>query len=232
MQKKVIIASFGTKDEKAAKDIENMEKRLSSLSPYPCIFAYSSHVMTEAGDKRNIEEVIRDNADNEIIIMPLLIQKGREYEKILSYGLKTAAPLLGREENIRRVAGSINGKLEKLSGVKYLLIAHGEEGKKNEEFEILNSLLRSDIRLRTLKGSECYKSFEIEEEVIHVIPFLLFFGHHAKHDIKEVLVPYFKKQGKIVSMIEHGILQEFPELSEIFESNFTALLKENDSLFS
>ena len=231
MQKIVIIVSFGTKDEKAQASLKRIENRLSSLSPYPVLYAYSSHSITNATkERKNIETIIEENKERDIIIMPLMIQNGGEYEKILSFGYKTAKPLLGGRDSIERVARVINDTLEKQDGMKYLLIAHGEEGRARKEYEIIASLLRPDITLATLKGDECYKNIEIEEDGVHIIPFLLVYGHHAKHDIKEEVIPYFKEKGKLLSMSECGILEKFEELEGIFESNFTSLLDEDDSL--
>ena len=171
MHRRIIIVSFGTKDGDAGEEIAALEKRLSSAYSIPISYAYSSHHITRHVCKRmNFDKMIKEHEDEELLIMPLLIQKGGEYEKISSKGLRTAPPLLGSEENIRAVAA-------------------------------------------------------IKEERIHIIPFLLSYGHHARHDIKEDVASYFKKEGKIVSMRESGITTTFPELEEIFRKNLEDLIK-------
>lgn len=226
MHRRIIIVSFGTKDGKAGEEIAALKKRLSSAYSIPISYAYSSHHITRHVCKRmNFDKMIKEHEDEELLIMPLLIQKGGEYEKISSKGLRTAPPLLGNKENIRAVAAIINNGLKREDGLVHLLIAHGDEKRRTEEYDILASILRDDVKIATLKGERSYRKVNIKEERIHIIPFLLSYGHHARHDIKEDVVSYFKKEGKIVSMRESGITTTFPELEEIFRKNLEDLIK-------
>ena len=142
MHRRIIIVSFGTKDGKAGEEIAALKKRLSSAYSIPISYAYSSHHITRHVCKRmNFDKMIKEHEGEELLIMPLLIQKGGEYEKISSKGLRTAPPLLGSEENIRAVAAIINNGLKREDGLVHLLIAHGDEKRRTEEYDIFSSFM-------------------------------------------------------------------------------------------
>lgn len=226
--KRIIIVSFGSNDGDGAKDIKKAEESLALLSPYPVSYAYTSHqIICEDSTHKSLEETIKAEKDCEILIMPLLIQRGSQYEKLLALNKSCALPLLGSKGNAERVAEIINENLERREGLRYLIIAHGSEEVSTSEYKVLESLLRDDISIATLKGDLSYKDAHIEEKSVHIFPFLLTYAHHAKNEIAGDVVSHFEEQGKDVSLSECGLLSSFPSLIKIFEKNLMSLLEED-----
>ena len=125
------------------------------------------------------------------------------------------------------MAEIINENLERREGLRYLIIAHGSEEVSTSEYKVLESLLRDDISIATLKGDLSYKDAHIEEKSVHIFPFLLTYAHHAKNEIAGDVVSHFEEQGKDVSLSECGLLSSFPSLIKIFEKNLMSLLEED-----
>ena len=96
--------------------------------------------------------------DEKILMLPLLIQKGGTYEKLLSCGAVTAPPLLCRRDDIMECASVINSTLEKKKDHNYILVAHGDEQRTIEEYRALVSERRCDHhcteRKRQLQNTE------------------------------------------------------------------------------
>lgn len=232
VEKRIIIVSFGSNDGDGAKDIKKAEESLTSLSHYPVSYAYTSHqIVFDDSTHKSLEEAIKAEKECEILIIPLLLQKGSQYEKLLSLNKRCALPLLGSQSNVERVAEIVNENLERKKGLRYLIIAHGSKEAKTNEYKLLESLLRDDISIATLKGDLSYKDANIKEKSMHIIPFLLTYAHHAKNEIARDVVSFFEKQGKDVSLSECGLLSSFPSLMEIFKKNLMSLLEE-DALLS
>ncbi len=219
MSERIIIVSFGTRDSSAAETMERLERRLESLSPFSVSKAYLS------SQEHSLEKAISSLGPDNARIMPILIQKGEEYDRILSYGFRTGSPLLGSEEDAAAISKILSTSLPEKSDTSYLLIAHGSEGRRIPEYDILNSFLRSDISLVTLKGPGNYHTAKLgEKENIIVVPFLLAFGRHAKNDIKKEAVPFLMEKGRNVRLEENGLLSFSEDFSLLFEKHFRTLL--------
>ena len=218
MEEHVIIASFGTSDRIAAESISNLEKTLKEISTCSVSTAYLS------SKEHSIEKELSMNASKSVSIMPLLVQKGSEYERILSYGKHTGEPLLSSEHDAKRIAIVLDRALVRKENTSYLLIAHGQRERKVKEYEKLASHLRSDISLTFLMGPEKYTISRLpENEKIVIVPFLLVFGHHAKEDIRKNVIPFLESRGKEVMLIEKSLLELSYGFSEIFKDHFRAL---------
>ena len=220
--KRIIIVSFGSNDGDGAKDIKKAEESLALLSPYPVSYAYTSHqIICDDSTHKSLEEAIKAEKECEILIMPLLIQRGSQYEKLLSLNKRCALPLLGSKGN------ADPNTILFWHTFGYLIIAHGSKEVSTSEYKVLESLLRDDISIATLKGDLSYKDAHIEEKSVHIIPFLLTYAHHAKKEIARDVVSHFEKKGKDVSLSECGLLSSFPSLIKIFEKNLMSLLEED-----
>ena len=90
MKKKIIIAYFGTKDEKAMAQLSSFIKELQAESSVSCGSISLMH--------KDVANQLVFPADEKILMLPLLIQRGGTYEKLLSCGFETAPPLLCRAE--------------------------------------------------------------------------------------------------------------------------------------
>ena len=126
MKKRIIIAYFGTKDEKAMAQLSSFIKELQAESSV----SYGSISLMH----KDVANQLVFPADEKILMLPLLIQRGGTYEKLLSCGFETAPPLLCRAEDIRECASVINRTLEKKTDHNYILIAHGDEMRRIEEY--------------------------------------------------------------------------------------------------
>ena len=218
MKKRIIIAYFGTKDEKAMAQLSSFIKELQAESSVSCGSISLMH--------KDVSGQLAIPPDEKILMLPLLIQRGGTYEKLLSCGFETAPPLLCRTEDIRECASVINSTLEKKKDHNYILVAHGDEQRAIEEYGTLQECLRDDVIITALKGKDNYRTLKPHCTGLTLIPFLLTCGHHAKHEIMAGCTKHFASSGYDVSFIGNGILSVFPSLKNIFIRHLTELQKE------
>ena len=218
MKKRIIIAYFGTKDEKAMSELSSFITELQDASSLSCGSISLMH--------QDISSRLAFSPDEKILILPLLIQKGGTYEKLLSCGAVTAPPLLCRKDDIRECASVINSTLDKKKDHNYILVAHGDEQRTIEEYRTLQEHLRDDVIITALKGKDNYRTLKPHCTGLTLIPFLLTCGHHAKHEIMAGCSKHFASSGYCVSFIENGILSVFPSLKNIFIRHLMELQKE------
>ena len=218
MKKRIIIAYFGTKDEKAMAQLSSFIKELQAESSVSCGSISLMH--------KDVSGQLAIPPDEKILMLPLLIQRGGTYEKLLSCGFETAPPLLCRTEDIRECASVINSTLEKKKGHNYILVAHGDEQQTIEEYRTLQECLRDDVIITALKGKDNYRTLKPHCTGLTLIPFLLTCGHHAKHEIMAGCTKHFASSGYDVSFIGDGILSVFPSLKNIFIRHLMELQKE------
>ena len=218
MKKRIIIAYFGTKDEKAMAELSSFIRELQDASSLSCGSISLMH--------QDISSRLLFPPDEKILMLPLLIQKGGTYEKLLSCGAVTAPPLLCRRDDIMECASVINRTLERKTDHNYILIAHGDEMRRIEEFGALQNCLRDDVIITALKGKDRYTEVSPSCRNITLIPFLLTCGHHAAHEINTGCREHFMKRGYSVTTVESGILSLFPGIREIFIRHLMELQKE------
>ena len=218
MKKRIIIAYFGTKDEKAMAELSSFIRELQDASSLSCGNISLMH--------QDIPSRLLFPPDEKILILPLLIQKGGTYEKLLQSGFETAPPLLFRTEDIVECASVINNTLEKKKDHNYILVAHGDEQRTIEEYGTLQECLRDDVIITSLKGKDNYRTLKPHCTGLTLIPFLLTCGHHAKHEIMAGCTKHFASSGYDVSSIGNGILSVFPSLKNIFIRHLMELQKE------
>ena len=218
MKKRIIIAYFGTKDEKAMAELSSFIRELQDASSLSCGSISLMH--------QDISSRLLFPPDEKILMLPLLIQRGGTYEKLLSCGFETAPPLLCRTEDIRECASVINSTLEKKKDHNYILVAHGDEQRTIEEYRTLQECLRDDVIITALKGKDNYRTLKPHCTGLTLIPFLLTCGHHAKHEIMTGCTKHFASSGYGVSFIGNGILSVFPSLKNIFIQHLMELQKE------
>ena len=220
MDRRAVIISFGTNDIEARKTMENLENRLMSFSDIP---VSTAHLLHNSGN--TLDEIITEHGNEELLLMPLLIQKGSEYERICSYGFQTGEPLLGNEEDAMAIAEIMNTSLPAAPDTSYILIAHGTEKMEIKEFGLLQRHLRRDMLLTSLKGKDNYMtaSFPDTKHII-IIPFLFAAGHHVKKDMRERVVPFYERKDRIVTLREEGLLSISDGFSELVCSHFRNLL--------
>lgn len=220
MNERALIISFGTRDIDAQGEIRQLEDRLARIAAIP---VSSACLHSDYGT--SLDRIIAEHRSEMFRLMPLLVQKGGEYNKILSYGFMTGAPLLGNKEDAAAVASILNAALPFVHDSTYILLAHGDERNDIEEYRTLRDLLRKDMILTTLKGPENYLSISIPDtSSVILMPFLLLSGHHVKKDIKEKAVPYFENHGKNTKLFAKGLLSLSESFTELIMQHFQELL--------
>ncbi len=207
---KTVIAAFGSRCEKANSEIIRTAQALSRCS------------------RQEVETVsiIRGERieGDDVLIFPLLIQKGYEYGKLKALGKRTALPLLGSRRDAEEAAEIINSTLRKKENTIYLLVFHGSERNKIEEIDELSSLLRDDILTAKLKGDLDKLMHMGQGKHVVIIPFLFTFAHHGEYEIREKILPIFND----AELIEKGVLETFPSLFRILKRHLEEL-EEQDS---
>lgn len=208
---KLIMASFGTSSPSAAMEMDALMDRLEKLSPIPSQRIFLSHA--------NSIEAIDSIGNERACILPILVQKGGQYRRLLGYGLPTGDPLLGSQEDARKAAEILDESLERKHGRIYIIAAHGSERKEPAELEMLRGCLRSDMVLATLMENGMQELPKADEAVI--VPFLLASGHHVQHDIRSRLMPSLQMPS---ALIDRGLLSLSEGFSRIFEDHMLKLL--------
>ncbi len=216
--KHVVAIRFSSRDRSAEDAMNNLETALS----------YAFHVPVESASLMHgsIDEIISNHSDDELLFLPLIVQKGYEYEKILSYGFPAAQPLLGDESDAAEIAAILSSVLPERKDNTYLLVGHGMQNREISEYNLLRKHLRPDMRLTALKGPDDYHYTAIPDTEITIIPFLLTCGYHVKNDIVKTMIPYLAKRGKNVTLCENGLLNLSSGFAEIFRRHLAALLNE------
>ena len=217
LRMKAILASFGSRTHSA--ELETLQTKLSLRSPIETESVHLSHIT----GRTTLEAAITDDS----IIMPLLIQKGYEYRRILSLGLPTGEPLLSSSDDIMRIAGILRKELERKAGRTYIFAAHGNKDERIAQYDELNETLPDDIRIITMQGPCRFPAENImaADEII-LMPFLLTIGHHALIDMQEKVLPKLRRLCKQVSYVNESILSLSTGFYEIFEDHFCRLLEE------
>lgn len=208
MKKGILVTSFGTSNnETRIKAIESMENKVKELYPdYIVNRAFTSRMVIDILKKRDNYHVdnprkalerMKDMDVKEIIILPLLIIEGHEYEKTLidieefskcnmDIGIKVAKPLLSSNLDFDQVADA----LSKDEIVVYM--GHGSDHETDISYLRLENTIRDkgneNIFIATVEGSrgiedivEVLKEKAIKKVILR--PFMLVAGVHALEDM-------------------------------------------------
>lgn len=158
------------------------------------------------------------------LIMPLLIQKGSAYRTMLSYGRRTGQPLLGNEADASEAAAALSEALERKDGKNYIIIAHGDMEGNTDEYRVLKSLLRDDMKLFSLRGPDTISPEAVPDaEETEIIPFLLSYGFHAERDIAEIILPELEYRMKAY-IRRCSLLSLTPRFEEMMIRHFRELV--------
>ena len=152
------------------------------------------------------------------IILPLLIQKGQLWKRLEAAGRPVSAPLLSSRQDCLFLASAVNSKCSEKSGRSWLLAAHGSEREEdNAQLVFLDSLLRKDIMLRTLKADLT----DIDEKEDTVLPLLLTAGRHLDADIRKGIIPQLEKRGIMAHLHSQSFLSMFErETAQLYFEHF------------
>lgn len=211
MKKGIIVVSFGTSYKETRKRcIESIEDKIrNTFSDYDVQRAFTSNmvikkIQEKEGLKVNkVDEAIKEMKDKgikEILLQPLHIIPGYEYEKI-QHAVKMAnhhkgmkvelnAPLLNHEADYDEVVKSIIRRLpEEKSDEGIILMGHGTEHHANACYSMLQAKfrdVRSDVFIANVEG---YPELEhIQSKLspyrkMTLMPLMIVAGDHAQNDM-------------------------------------------------
>lgn len=211
MKKVILTISSGTSNEKARKEnIESVEGRIAeNYKDYEVRGAFTSHkILNRLKDKGIFidnpkEAVIKIAAEGfeELIVQPLHIIPGSEYEKILKVieeykksftKVAIGKPLLYREEDYVKAIEALRNQIPVLANNQAVaLMGHGSSHTAQECYSKLQNFIDAEglkVYVGTIKGKpgisdviqRLYKS-NIEEVIL--MPFMLVGGNHAIMDM-------------------------------------------------
>lgn len=152
------------------------------------------------------------------IILPLLIQQGQLWKRLEAAGRQVSSPLLSSRRDCLFLASAVNRKCCEKSGMNWLFAAHGSEREEdNAQLVCLDSLLRNDITLRTLKADLS----DIDAKEVTVLPLLLTAGRHLDADIRKGIIPQLEKRGIMAHLYSQSFLSMFErETAQLYFEHF------------
>lgn len=206
MEPKALIVAFASRDSQARMELDGLVQAVGSRLPCPWRTAH-------------IQEALEADGEG-TVILPLLIQKGGLWRRLASSGKPVSAPLLSSEDDAHQVAQILASSLEEKEGHCHILVAHGEEGGHIEELDMLQSHLRDDMVLVTLKEQLCWKSLSVDSRNVTLTPFLLGYGHHARKEVEGLVADHLRSLGHSVAVNRKGLACLSSDFARIFARHF------------
>ncbi|CBZ02835.1 sirohydrochlorin cobaltochelatase [Clostridium botulinum] len=209
----ILVVSFGTSYEQSLKDcIEGTENFIKeSFKDYDIKRAFTSYMIINKILKRdNIKinnpiealEELKNEGYEEVIVQPLHIMFGEEYEKIeravLKFKdefktLKLGKPLLFKNEDYKIATEALKTQLPKLNKEEaIILMGHGTEHPANAAYFQFDYYLREHINpniyLCSVESDPSIKSIipKLKKSIVKnvlLMPFMLVAGDHANNDM-------------------------------------------------
>lgn len=240
-KKGILVASFGTSYPDAMKScIESTENKVKeSFSDYEVRRAFTSNIIIKKLKERDNMDVdtvelalekMKKNGFSEVIIQPLHIMPGEEYDEVLEMVAKYAKdksfdklivgrPILYREEDYRIAIDALKNQMPELKKDEaVILMGHGSPHPANSSYSQLQFMLQEsgykNVYVGTVEGFPLLdniipklKSYGIKK--VTLMPFMLVAGDHANNDMagdeddswKSIL----KKNGFEVEIYLHGL---------------------------
>lgn len=211
--KAILVVSFGTSHEDARrKNIEKIEQEIAeSFQDYRVYRAWTSNVIRRILKKRDgleidsVEEAFaRMKADGirEVIVQPTHVLNGIENEQMCGQirswqkefdGLRIGTPLLTSQEDVCQTARILAERWKELGSKEALvLMGHGTPHYANSVYAALDNFLKDGGQRNLFIGTvEAYPSMETllrrvkeyDPERVHIAPFMIVAGEHAKNDM-------------------------------------------------
>jgi sirohydrochlorin cobaltochelatase len=223
MKKGIIVVSFGTSYlDTLKRSIEAIETRVAEeFEDYHVLRAFTSKMIVKKIKERdgieilNTEQALKaliDEGYTEIIVQPLHVIPGYEYEKVKhavavarhhsQVTIKLGTPLLNHHEDYLAVIGALQNQLPIYQVNKgILLMGHGTHHHANACFVMLERLLRetrSDVHIANVEGypelEDIITTLEHNYDTMTVMPFMIVAGDHARNDMAGDEKNSFKSQ--------------------------------------
>ena len=212
MKKAILVVSFGTTyKETRQKTIEACENKIiEELSGYDFYRAYTSEkVIKKIQELENIyvDNIIEaldklyKNSYKEVIIQPLHIICGQEFNKLLNQfehykhkfeKLSLGRPLLAYEDDYKEVVSALKIQIKQIEKNEAIIfIGHGSSNNENDIYSSINTMLMNEYINTYLVTLENY--FQLNKiikilkkeniDVVNLMPFMLVAGYHVIKDI-------------------------------------------------
>ena len=212
VKKAILVAGFGSSYtaawEKAILPIE--EKIKQAFSDYDFERAFLSGKIIKILQSRNgmqvenvlqvLEKLVKGKVD-EVIIQPLLVINGIEYEKLLHdmepyrdqfSRMSIGTPLLNTADDFEAITQAIQTTVADFQTDAVLFMGHGSEHPANEAYAKIKNRLDdnkpNNIYIATIEGSPTLEDIipQLKQKKISsvtLIPFMLVAGDHASNDM-------------------------------------------------
>ncbi|WP_160686825.1 sirohydrochlorin cobaltochelatase [Clostridium sp. C2-6-12] len=252
MKKAILVVSFGTSHIEALRNsIEKIENKIKDeFKEYEVFRAFTAHrIIKKLKERDNLNiftpeealEVLKDKGFEEVIVQPLHIIPGEEFdyikgivEKNKDYfkALKLGRPIFfyqgmnGLPEDYSLFIESIKDILQGEESV--ILFGHGTEHPANAVYGMLQTVLIDEeyenVFVATIEGYPTIENVvkKLKKKGIKktkLVPLLLVCGDHAKNDMasdeEHSLKSKLQKEGIEVSLHMHG-LGEFDNFQELY----------------
>lgn len=240
-KKGILVASFGTSYPDAMKScIESTENKVKeSFSDYEVRRAFTSNIIIKKLKERDNMDVdtvelalekMKKDGFSEVIIQPLHIMPGEEYDEVLEMVAKYAKdksfdklivgrPILYREEDYRIAIDALKNQMPELKKDEaVILMGHGSPHPANSSYSQLQFMLQEsgykNVYVGTVEGFPLLdniipklKSDGIKK--VTLMPFMLVAGDHANNDMagdeNDSWKSILKKNGFEVEIYLHGL---------------------------
>lgn len=255
MKKGILVVSFGTSyEETLKKNIERVENCIKdAFEPLEVRRAFTSnmiikklrnqgvHILTT---KEALDEMIADGF-TEIIVQPLHVIPGFEYEKVKkavakakhnrAVDIKLGMPLLDTIETYRELIEAFETEFDKeVFGRGYLLMGHGTDHFANAAYSLLQRLFdenRSDIVIANVEGypelDDVLENLKDRFKHLTLMPLMMVAGDHAINDMASDEEDSFKSilesEGIQTSCVLKG-MGENTQIAELFVKRIKSLV--------
>lgn len=248
-KKAVLVVSFGTSyRETYARTMEIIEQEIQDANS-ECLVcrAWTSEVIRKKVSHRDgihipgVREAVEEIAEEgikEVIVQPVFVLKGMEYEQLarevqqegkrLHLKVRIAEPLLASEQDKKSVLDALQQEWSLGEGQMLVLMGHGTEHPQNRVYGELNQLLQergcSNILMGTMEADPSLEAVlaivkEKKPGKVLLAPFMIVAGSHAKKalagDQAESWKQAFLQEGYKVECVLKG-LGEYEGIRRIF----------------
>ncbi|MFI3210869.1 MAG: sirohydrochlorin cobaltochelatase [Peptostreptococcaceae bacterium] len=254
MKKAIVVVSFGTTyEDRRKKSIVPIEEKIKTkFKDYEFFRCYSSKFIVSRLDSKDIYHIeetlnyLKENNYNEVIIQPLYVVCGFEYDKILNLindcdfdSVKVGKSLLNNKTNFYEFSNRLveNTKLiEKDDSLVFM--AHGSFHNEDYNYIKLENELKKineNIFIATLEGENSIQNIrdilkQRNIDTVYLYPFMLVSGRHIVTDLvsdnKGSWKSILKENGMIVYTSETS-LGEYDFIQEIFLNESITLIDNN-----
>lgn len=253
--KGIVVVSFGTSYiEAIERGIDPVEKAIADDNPDAVVVrAFTSErVRKKLKERDGIEvdtlqqalERLENSGIEEILVQPLHILPGIEYEKIQKVAereqwenkIRLGSPLLYGREDYEAVTDALRSTIPQVEeGAAVLLIGHGTPHCSNACYYWLqHACTKVDlpVYIGTVEGSPDFEDVleELQKnriEKVILFPFMLVAGDHVHHDLEgeaDSWAEKLRERGIAVETIYKG-LGEYPAFQKIYVEKVRRLLE-------